>query len=452
MNAMPRRRVSLRAQLLVGLLALLLVALSIGGVASYRIASAEAGALLDRQLEQTALALRDRATGESAAAVEVPTDLEVVIQIWDAFGSRVFASDPTLPAPSRTGPGFSTVRTPSGAWRVFVIPAGNALLQVAQPLDQRNRVAANIAVRVALPFALVLPALALAGWWWIGTRLRPLDRLARSVQSREARALAPIVADDVPTEARPLIDALNALLARLDDALRVQREFIADAAHTLRTPLAAVKMQAQIAQRTDDAQARAAALSTLDAGVQRASRLVQQLLDFARVDAQSQAAPVRTAFDAVELARDTVTAFESLAHARGIDCGLAHSEPAAPIHADRDAIRTLLENLIDNALRYTPRGGRVDVGVAPGHDGVTLAVDDSGPGIAPEQRARLIERFARGEHPHAIDGAGLGLAIVDQIARRHGAALTLGDSALGGLRAAVTLPLVASSGSPAAAP
>jgi signal transduction histidine kinase len=241
------------------------------------------------------------------------------------------------------------------------------------------------------------------------------------------------------------------MLERLGHAFDSQRAFVADAAHELRSPLTALKLQAQLVRRAPDEASRAAAIDALVAGVDRATRLVEQLLTLARQEPGATAAPLQTVVLA-PLARQVLADAGPVAQARGSTMELMADEQAT-VQGDPAALAVLLRNLVDNALRYTPAGGRVEVAVARAGVGdgvgraagegaaVQLRVDDSGPGIPAAERERVFERFVRGSSAAPETGSGLGLAIVRSIALRHGAALTLADSPLGGLRVALAFPV-----------
>jgi signal transduction histidine kinase len=255
--------------------------------------------------------------------------------------------------------------------------------------------------------------------------------------------MAPLAADNVPEELRPLAMSLNALLARLDEAMSAQRRFTADAAHELRTPLAALKLQVGLAKRAHDEAERASAMTELEAGVDRASHLVEQLVTMARLEPES---PDRRneEVDLVALAREAIVARASLAGDKRIDLGLTRASNAA-VRGDPAMLAMLIGNLLDNALRYTPDGGRIDVAVDAAPDGARLSVIDTGPGIAPADRERVFERFHRGrlQDDGQVTGSGLGLSIVRRIANAHGATVTLGEGPDGrGLAVDVRFPSV----------
>jgi len=256
----------------------------------------------------------------------------------------------------------------------------------------------------------------------VGRGLAPLIGLARSLAARGPRALEALPETGLPDEVRPLVAALNDLFARLDRALDRERAFIADAAHELRTPLTAVALQLQVLERVAAGPEREEALTRLKAGVQRSTRLVQQLLDLARQD--DAAVRPATRVDLAAVAREVVVEQAPHAEARGIDLGLDAS--AASVDGDPEGLRVALGNLVDNAIRYTPAGGKVDVRVRTEGDAAIAEVLDTGPGIPPEERERVLDRFHRSAGAPG-SGGGLGLAIVREIATRHGAAIELRD-------------------------
>lgn len=426
---------SIRRTLLATLLAGV-AAVSIAGVfATYRMARAQIDQLLDYHLRQIALSLGDRAFAVGPA-VGGEGDLDFVIRIWDEDGERLYLSrpEPSLPPVARLG--FSTVRTPDAGWRIYAVALGDEVVSVAQPLRVRETLAVQAALRTLSPLLVLLPLLAVLVWRVVGRGLAPLDRLAHAAAARSALALDPLPEEGAPEEVVPLVRSLNALLDRLRAALAAQRAFVADAAHELRTPLSALKLQAQLARTAAAGPEREAALAELDAGLERGARVVEQLLTLARMDPEAAppaaGEPVRLA----DLVRQAVADHAVVAEARGVDLGATRVDEGAAVRADAAALRTLVANLVDNAVRYTPPGGRVDVstGVDAGRTFVQIA--DTGPGIPRSERGRVFDRFYRLPGTDAA-GSGLGLAIVKAIADRHGAEVSLSDTPGGGLTARV---------------
>ncbi|RYF22330.1 MAG: two-component sensor histidine kinase [Comamonadaceae bacterium] len=438
---------SLRTRLLIFLLAAVVLAGGVQGVLAYRGALAEADAMFDYHMQQTALALRSGllmdARGLAPGLAPEDENHEFIVQVWTNEGLRIFESAVGAALPQIAVLGFTDVHARGGTYRVFSLQTRSQVIQVAQNMAVRRDMAGALALRTLAPLAIMAPLLALAVWWVVSGSLAPVERVRRQVAERQADDLSPVDAHALPDEVRPLVDELNLLLARVQRAFEAQQHFVADAAHELRSPLAALKLQVQGLQRAGDGATRELAASRLSAGIDRATRLVAQLLVLARQEARAASGTPAQAVPLADLARQAVGDAAAQAQERGIDLGLHQAGPA-PVQGYPDALRILLRNLVDNAVKYTPDGGTVDVSVvAPAYGGgVVLAVEDSGPGIAPEERERVLARFhralqARGDGS-PIPGSGLGLPIVQSIARMHGAALQLsGSQRLGGLRVEV---------------
>jgi two-component system OmpR family sensor kinase len=430
---------------LVGWLSIgLLFAVVVAGAGTYLRARDEANALFDYQLRETAASLTGApfTAGGAPGAGNAAGNGAIVVQIWDRSGVQVYLSQPQRDLPQYAQLGFATITTGHGDWRVFSTISGDQVVQVAQPVSTRRELAANMALRTIMPLLAVVPFLALLVWFTIARGLRPLDRVAAAVAVRTPAVLEPLDETDLPREVQPLVHALNGLLGRLGHALGAQRAFIADAAHELRTPLTAVSLQAQLAERAATDPERAAALAELKAGLGRATRLVEQLLTLAREEpgiANRPFAPV----DLAALARAVIAEHAQLAEASRLDLGMTDGDAGAgPVTVDGDGagLRTLLSNLVGNAVRYTPEGGRIDVAAVIDEGVPTLAVRDSGPGIAPSERERVFDRFYRAA-ANDTPGSGLGLAIVRSIADRHGAEIALGPGLDGrGLGVTVRFP------------
>lgn len=430
---------SIRQRLLVGLLVGLTLVLAASGYATYRQARAEINELFDYQLQQTALALRNQSLLALAMSGEgTESEGDLLVQIWDRRSGLLYVSRKPDELPFATQPGFADLLWRDQYWRLFTLHTGDRTVQIAQPLRVRLRMSADAALRNLAPFLVLLPGMGLVVWFGVGVGLRPLYRLAAELQDRRPGALEPVMAERLPDEIMPLVTALNDLLARLALTLDAQRQFIADAAHELRTPLTAVRLQAEMAQRATAAEERAGTLAELRAGLKRASHLVEQLLAMARLDAAAVTGRIERV-DLPALARTVIADYAAIADARHLDLGLLPSA-AVTVVGDAAELRTLISNLVDNALRYTPTGGRVDVQVRYAGTDAVLTVSDTGPGIPPEEQERVFDRFYRGVNA-SVPGSGLGLAIVKRIADRHQARIHLGAAeADRGLRVTVTLP------------
>jgi two-component system OmpR family sensor kinase/two-component system sensor histidine kinase QseC len=423
---------SIRARLLVAVLGLLAVAALLVGGVTYHNVRAETEALFDYQLRQMALSLRNQGEVAPAQASALADEqLDFVVQVWSADGRAIYASRAHAAVPRRAQLGYADVNVQGQVWRSFSVATPTRVIQVAQPLAIRRKLAADAAWASVLPLLLIAPFMAAAAWWLTALALRPLQRVAADVRRRDEQSLEPLPSDGLPDEVAPLVSALNALLQRLGQSLDTQRAFVADAAHELRSPLTALKLQLQMLRRAGGEAERATAIEALAAGMQRAARLVEQLLTLARTEpGAGPAAPQR--LDLSELVREAVANTVSLALARGTQFELLADAPVW-IEGERAALTALVRNLADNAVRYSPPGARVELYVRDDNGAALLQVDDAGPGIPPAERERVFDRFYRrglGDE----SGTGLGLAIVRGVAQRHGAALALADSPLGGLR------------------
>lgn len=434
---------SLRARLLAWLLGgVLLVGIG-GGLVVYRNALMEADAFFDYHLKETALLLRDQPV-EYLLPPPLPSNTaayDFFVQIWTIDGEHIYTSPrPNVVLPNFTTLGFSTVATSSGQWRVYGTESPTKVVEVAQPMSVRRQQAAQLAIRTLAPFAVLVPVLGLIVWLAVGRALQPLQRLAKAVKSRRVNALEPLSDEKLPEEVRPLVGSLNDLLVRLTAALDRERAFMADAAHELRTPLTALHLQLGALARAGTEAERSDAMGKLSEGVQRAIRLVEQMLALARQ--KPRADPVRARLALDELGREIAAELVPLADARRIDLGVSEAQSVF-IRGERDAVATLVRNLVDNAVRYTPPGGRVDVSVerSPAMPAQALIrVVDNGPGVAPEERERVFDRFYRQPGTRS-PGSGLGLAIVKAIATAHGATVELAAGADGrGLAVTVAFP------------
>ena len=441
----PKPAPSLRARLTAALLLAVLAFAALQAAVTYRTARAETEALFDAQMQRIALSLSGSlgagALSDDAPAAETPAAREMIIQIWRADGVMLYRSPQGRLLPPQTVIGFSDTVAGGEPYRIYALRTDTQVVQVAQQTEARGRMAGQLALRAVLPVALLAPVLMLIVWWVVGRAIGPIERVRRQVAARRPDDLAPLPTAGLPAEVRPLVGEMNGLLTRLSAAWDALTHFTADAAHELRSPLAALRLQAQSLQRAPDDATRAIATERLLAGIDRATRLVEQLLALARQEAAGEGAEL-VSLDLTALARNALADAEPEAARHAIALTLDAPTAHVVLRADEAALAVLLRNLLGNALRHTPPGGQVRVGVREEASVIDLTVEDSGPGIAPDERARVQDRFYRvpGTPGH---GSGLGLAIVRAIAERHGAALTLDASpTLGGLRVMLRWPAV----------
>jgi signal transduction histidine kinase len=423
------------------------LALGIGAVAlaTYHAALQQIGTLFDAALTQIAQAVHLREDWAEAGNVRIAQEeVAFAVRAYDDGGRVFFESGlPALPpdAPKTLDPGFSVVDTPDGPWRVYTHVTPEGVIQVGQAEAVRDSLARELSLRMLLPELLFLPVLALLVAWILKRALAPLDETSARVRERNAARLDPLPTDGVPSELAPLVEQVNALIERLAASLEAERRFVADAAHELRSPVAALALQIQLAERAPTDAARAAALAELRKGVARAGRLVQQLLDLARLE-PGIPSEVPGPVDLAQLAREVIGSFAARADAQGVDLG-ADAPPSALVTGRSSELRSLVANLVDNALRYAPEHSAVTVSLREASGTVELAVEDAGPGIPPEQRERVMRRFQR-VHGDVTAGSGLGLPIAKAIVERHHGSLVLGEARPGrqppGLCVQIRLP------------
>lgn len=303
----------------------------------------------------------------------------------------------------------------------------SVLVQVAETFDKRSALANEIIKGVILPQFVILPLAIVLVWFGLSRGLAPLTSLQANLRARRPDDLSPLEASSAPPEIEPLVTSFNDLLTRLEQNIDLQKRFIADAAHQMKTPLAGLHTQAELALRDDVSPEVRRSLEQIATGADQAARLVTQLLALARAENRSSG-QVFTHVEIAHLARLAVRDWVRAALAKQMDLG--YEGPDEPVFVDGNPVmlREMLSNIIDNAIRYTPAGGRITVRVSPKRDTdeAWIEVEDTGPGIAPAERPKVVERFYRILGREG-DGSGLGLAIVKEIATMHGGTLTLGD-------------------------
>ncbi len=457
----PRaERASLHRQLLVSLLAPIVLVSLISAVVTYYYAFNFATLAYDYSLFESALDIsrQTRVTGGTAhmdlpsAALEMlesDTHDSIYYMVSDAAGAFV-AGHRGLPPPSGPAPPGKPVYY-DGTYRgspvriaaLYAVVAGapaeqTTLIMVAETLNKRRALANEVLLGMLLPELLLIALIGALVWFGIERGLRPLATLQQDIASRSHRDLGPLPEQNAPGEVRALIRAMNDLLARLSSALSAQQRFIADAAHQLRTPLAGIKTQTELAlrqQRPDDVRH---TLQQLNTATGQATHLVNQLLSLARAEPGDHRAQALQPLNLEELARDATTEWVPRALARNIDLGF--DGVPATVEGNAFLVREMLGNLLDNAIRYTQPGGQVTVGVGVTGNRVLLSVEDNGPGIPTAEREHVFERFHRVLGTGA-EGCGLGLAIVREIAQSHAADTHLAPGAHGkGTRVTIMFP------------
>lgn len=434
---------SLRARLLFFLFAAIAVGALAQGVIAYRSTLRQADAIFDSLLQRTALSL---GTGDGllrmgpshATGSATPVADDLIIQIWTPDGVRVFNSRSRRPLPDRIVLGFSDTDVEGSTYRVYSLATPFQVIQVAQDMNVRKHMAGALAWRTVAPIAAAAPLLMLIVWYVVSGSLRPVKRARAQVADRRPEDLSPIDVPDLPDEIRPLMQELNLLLERMRGAFALQKQFVGDAAHELRSPLAALTLQLQSLRRASDDASRRLAEQRLATGIERATRLMEQLLSMARHENTAEPLPTEPV-DLDEVLRLALSDTLPLANAKNIDVE-RQGAPQAWVRGHRDALVLLARNLLDNAIKYTPAGGRLGIRLESRTDRSVMLIDDDGPGISPAERSRVFDRFYRvdGNTQH---GSGLGLAIARAIAEQHGAVITL-DAAPGGrgLRVEIAFP------------
>jgi two-component system OmpR family sensor kinase len=434
---------SLRTRLLLLLFGAVLLTACVQAFIAYRTSLDETNEIFDYQMEQMALSLRPGLPvgGFPSNGFRDDRDesFEFIVQVSTLQGKKIFQSTPSTELPRVATSGRSTFDARGTTYKLFSLLSGDQLIQVAQDREARRNLARTLALRTVSPIFVMVALLLLLVWWVVSASLAPVERVRRQVASRQADELKEVSEDGLPAEIFPLVHELNLLFHRVRHAFEAQKNFIADAAHELRSPLAALKLQVDGLRRASDEATREVAVHRLTAGIDRATRLVEQLLMLARQQAAPTDMGMKKPVYLAKMMQSIVGDLWESANARQIDIGLIDADDSV-IFGHQDALNILVRNLLDNAIKYTPVGGTVNVAVRVVDGHTELTVEDSGPGIPPEDRERVFDRFYRVAGAQS-SGSGLGLAIVKTIAEIHLAGLSMGSScSLGGLQVRVVFP------------
>jgi len=440
---------------------------------TYVVAQSIAVAPYDRGLANNVLALAQQIKDVNGRArLQLPVSAREMLRadetdsvFYLVLGSRgeYLGGDRELPLPSLERPLPGIVQYRDDVMRGFAVRvaytwvalptspgAQPALVQVAETLEKRSQLANEIIKGVILPQFVVLPLAVVLVWFGLSRGIAPLGKLQERLRARRPDDLSAIDEREVPQEIAPLVRAMNELLQRLSANVAAQKRFVADAAHQMKTPLAGIRTQAELALRNASPEDMEASLRHLISGAERATRLVNQLLALARAEDTGSQVDTSVRVDLQAIASEQTQNWVHEAMERRIDLGLEGPEAPVEVVGNALLLAELINNLIDNALRYTPGGGTVTVRVTQDDHGATLDVEDSGPGIPAEERELVFDRFYRILGSNA-EGSGLGLAIVREIAQRHGATLSVSDNpqsatpGMPGTRISVRFPPAAAS-------
>ena len=423
---------SIKTRLLAAITFALTLATLCAAAAIYFSVENEINRLLDNSLRQVALAYQNVRSQDILRIRRdfFAQDESMAVQIIDPNTGAKALSRSMDPLPIADQIGFSNVKIGGEIWRLYTTQNSyGQIIEVAQPTFVRSEIALQSAKSVLLPLFFMLVLIALVCQIIIGQGFRALSRTASAIGRRSPSSLTPLSLKGLPSEIEPLVSSLNNLLEQLSDSLKAQKRFASDAAHELRTPLTALTLQIQLAERAKTEEARQKAFGRLKDGIKRATRLVTQLLTMARLDPDNRSQPLLP-LDLTALAHSVCDELAPLAAQKNIKLKATSDKPAVAI-ANEDALRLLMNNLCDNAMRYTPADGHIEIRTYIRDSKAFIEVCDDGPGVPETERERIFERFYRAEGTKTIPGTGLGLAIVRRVAELHGGTPSL-DAGLNG--------------------
>ena len=436
---------SLRTRLLIATWAAVLIIGGLCAAITYRVAKHETEEVLDGQMQRVGRIVAARQAGiERPEVADLPkgyeTEDDLIVVVRNAAGAVLYRSRNDIDVPAIATPGFSTLVVNKQPYQVYVIRAGDELVAVAQSTEVRRESAAGAALGALLPVILIIPVLGLLITLVIRSQLRPISRIATAIAQRPPLALDPLPTDALPGEVRPLVDEINQLLERQRAAISREQRFLSDAAHALRTPITALQLQVDVLDGSSDPQERANRYDELRAGIRRVVKLTGQLLALAREESADGSTEGQISLG--QALGDVHAVYAMVAVERGVT--LTNVAPVnVPVRGSMHQWILILGNLLDNGLRYSPRGGVLEIRSSLKDGSVTIEISDEGRGLPPEERERVFERFYRSPNDDTR-GNGLGLATVRALLQQIGGRVWLENRPdRRGLVAFVRVPVIA---------
>lgn len=411
----------------------------------YRGSRAEADTFYDQHMRLLAEAIAGATRSTSTDTGDIPVTSGAAagftIRIRPDTEALLPAGDRAQRSNTTDAPGFSDLQDSTGEWRLYRLRSPHrTTIEVAQRAQARTDMALAMAMGTAWPIFVLTPLVLFGAWWIVRHGVAPVHRIGRALAARTADDLSPVEDSAVPVEVAPLTDEINRLMARVGGLLAAQRRFVGDAAHELRSPLTALKLQVQAMSGTQSVEpSLAAKLGRLDRGVERMHRIVEQLLHLSRTEVRKHEDESADSVELDDAVHRVVSDLAELVREKQLLLRVTVAEQAN-VAATTSDLDILIANLLDNAIKYSPPGGTVDISVASGPKGAVLSIMDSGPGIPSAERERVFDRFYR-LPGNDVSGSGLGLAIVRTITDHIGASISLGEAHLGGLAVKVAFPV-----------
>jgi signal transduction histidine kinase len=426
---------SIKRFLLIYITLATLVIYALISLASYWVSKVELDELYDTNLQQVAtaiaaqhLAIHDTThlyrNNQVGSGTKIEREEEFYVRVLARDGTVLYVSHPEAKIPLPSSLGLFTQISQGKQWRFFVVNAKEETIQVAQSLRLRKDTINETAYSLMASQLLFIPVLVLLIFFAISKALLPLSILTKEIQFRNSDDLNPFADDKVPSEIKPLVKSLNVFMCKVSFMVGVLKRFTSDAAHELRTPITALKLQLTVLEQAKSIFERESAIQNLKAGINRSEKLVSQLLTLARLEPGNQSRQIRS-FDLLALVKESFEELLPLAQEKYIDLGLIKAEQCEVFGVQQE-IKVMINNVLDNAIRYTPNGGKIDVSVFNQAGNIVLEVKDSGLGIPQNDIEHVFERFYRGENQN-IAGSGLGLSIVKEIASQHSATIELSN-------------------------